>query len=133
MRCSPEKWTTQTLLRCFCHFVLLKLCRAKSAQPQAKKMLHNIYNAEHKADAVKFMNDFAELYEAKYPKSVTCLMKSKDSMLVFYDFPAEHWCHIRSTNPIESTFATVRLRTAKTKGCGTAQATLTPDLRHWHN
>lgn len=112
--------------RCWVHKtanVLDKL--PKNAQPQAKKMLHNIYNSEHKADAVKFMDDFAELYEAKYPKAVTSLMKNKDSMLVFYDFPAEHWCHIRSTNPIESTFATVRLRTAKTKGCGTALATLT--------
>lgn len=121
-----EAFSTTKQQRCWVHKtanVLDKL--PKSTQPQAKTLLHNIYNAEHKADAVKFMNDFADLYEAKYPKAVTCLMKNKDSMLVFYDFPAEHWCHIRSTNPIESTFATVRLRTAKTKGCGTAQATLT--------
>ena len=97
----------------------------KKTQPQAKNMLHNIYNAENKADANKFMDEFAEVFDAKYPKAVTCLMKNRDSMLSFYDFPAEHWCHIRTTNPIESTFATVRLRTEKTKGCGTAKATLT--------
>lgn len=121
-----EVYSTTKQQRCWVHKtanVLDKL--PKSVQPQAKKMLHNIYNSEHKADATKFMDDFADIFDAKYPKAVTCLMKNKDSMLAFYDFPAEHWCHIRSTNPIESTFATVRLRTAKTKGCGTALATLT--------
>jgi transposase-like protein len=97
----------------------------KCARPRAKKMPRNIYNAEHKANEVKFIDDLAELYNAKYPKAVTCVMKNKNSMVIFDDFPAEHWCHTRSTNPIESTYATVRRRTAKTKGCETAQATLT--------
>jgi len=121
-----EVYSTTKQQRCWVHKtanVLDKL--PKSTQVQAKKMLHNIYNSEHKIDAIKFMDEFAELFNAKYPKAVTCLMKNKESMLAFYDFPAEHWGHIRSTNPIESTFATVRLRTAKTKGCGTALATLT--------
>lgn len=121
-----EVYSTTKHQRCWVHKtanVLDKL--PKSTQPQAKKMLHNIYNSEHKADAIKFMDDFAAVYDAKYPKAVTSLRKHADSMLAFYDFPAEHWCHIRSSNPIESTFATVRLRTAKTKGCGTALATLT--------
>ena len=121
-----EVYSSTKHQRCWVHKtanVLDKL--PKSLQPQAKKLIHNMYNAEHKTDAVKFMDDFAELFEAKYPKALTCLMKDKEEMLTFYDFPAEHCCHIRSTNPIESTFATVRLRTAKTKGCGTALATLT--------
>jgi putative transposase len=63
-------------------------------------------------------------YRAKHPKAVECLEKDRDELLAFYDFPAEHWSHIRTTNPIESMFATVRLRTGKTKGCGTRQATL---------
>ena len=63
-------------------------------------------------------------YEAKHPGAVECLKKDREELLAFYDFPAEHWAHIRTTNPIESTFATVRLRTDKTKGCGTRDATL---------
>mgnify|MGYP003377614023 CR=1 FL=1 len=121
-----EVYSTTKHQRCWVHKtanVLDKL--PKNSQPQAKKMLHNIYNAENKANANKLLDEFAKVFDAKYPKAVTCLLKNRDSMLAFYDFPAEHWCHIRSTNPIESTFATVRLRTAKTKGCGTALATLT--------
>lgn len=59
-----------------------------------------------------------EMYQAKYPKAVECLVKDREVLLTFYDFPAEHWVHLRTTNPIESSFATVRLRTHKTKGCG---------------
>jgi putative transposase len=65
------------------------------------------------------------MYQAKYPKAAECLAKDREVLLTFYDFPAEHWMHIRTTNPIESTFATVRLRTARTKGCGSRMATLT--------
>ena len=121
-----EVYPTTRQQRCWVHKtanVLDKL--PKSVQPQAKKMLHDIYNAENKGNANKVIDDFAKVFDAKYPKAVTCLMKNRDAMLTFYDFPAEHWGHIRSTNPIESTFATVRLRTEKTKGCGTAKATLT--------
>jgi transposase-like protein len=68
---------------------------------------------------------FLRTYEAKYPKAVECLKKDRDVLLAFYDFPAEHWIHLRTTNPIESTFATVRLRTKRTKGSGSRIACLT--------
>lgn len=68
--------------------------------------------------------EFVTRYEAKYPKAVTCLTKDEETLLTFYDFPVEHWSHIRTTNPIESTFATVRHRTRQTKGCGSRKATL---------
>ena len=71
------------------------------------------------------MNNFIEIYQAKYPKACECLLKDKEELFTFYDFPAEHWQHIRTTNPIESTFATVRHRTRQTKGCGSRLATLT--------
>jgi transposase-like protein len=73
--------------------------------------------AETKADAQTAFERFIKTYDAKYPKAVECLSKDRDALLAFYDFPAEHWVHIRTTNPIESTFATVRLRTDKTRGC----------------
>lgn len=111
--------------RCWVHKtanVLDKL--PKSLQKQAKRMLHEIYLAPTKKEAEKAFETFIGLYEAKYPKAVQCLLKSKKETMAFYDFPAEHWRHIRSSNPIESTFATVRLRTKKTKGCGSRNATL---------
>jgi len=89
----------------------------KSQQPKAKSALHEIYMAETKADAQTAFERFIKTYDAKYPKAVECLSKDRDALLAFYDFPAEHWVHIRTTNPIESTFATVRLRTDKTRGC----------------
>ena len=67
---------------------------------------------------------FVTTYEAKYPKAAGCLVKDRDELLAFYDFPAQHWKHLRTTNPIESTFATVRLRTKRTKGCGSRSACL---------
>jgi putative transposase len=97
----------------------------KGKQPQAKSMLHDIWMAEKKAEDVKAFDLFVETYQAKYPKATECLAKDRDVLLTFYDFPAEHWAHIRTTNPIESTFATVRLRSAKTKGCGSRIACLT--------
>jgi putative transposase len=89
----------------------------KSLQGKAKGHLQDIWMAETRADAEAAFNFFIEAYGAKYDKATDCLIKDRDRLLTFYDFPAEHWKHIRSTNPIESTFATVRLRTTKTKGC----------------
>ena len=80
--------------------------------------------AESREAAEKAMALFEEKYSAKYPRAVTCLTKDREALLAFYDFPAEHWIHIRTTNPIESTFATVRLRTAKTRGCGSRTSIL---------
>jgi transposase-like protein len=97
----------------------------KGKQPRAKSMLHDIWMAETKAEAVKAFDLFVETFRAKYPKAADCLAKDREVLLTFYDFPAEHWIHIRTTNPIESTFATVRLRSAKTKGCGSRIACLT--------
>ncbi len=73
--------------------------------------------AESRAKAEQAFDRFLTTYEAKYAKAAECLVKDRQSLLTFYDFPAEHWPHLRTTNPIESTFATVRLRTAKTRGC----------------
>jgi transposase-like protein len=112
--------------RCWVHKtanVLDKL--PKSFQPEAKGMIHEIYLSPDKEAALKAFDDFAELFEAKYPKATHCLLKDKDQMLRFYDFPAEHWRHIRSTNVIESTFSTVRLRTYKTRGCLSRKTALT--------
>ena len=89
----------------------------KSLREKAKADLQDIWMAETKQDAEKAFDFFLEAYGAKYDKAVACLAKDRDVLLAFYDFPAEHWKHIRTTNPIESTFATVRLRTTKTKGC----------------
>jgi putative transposase len=89
----------------------------KSQQPQAKTAMQEIYNAPTKAKANVAFERFIKSYSAKYPKAVECLSKDRERLLAFYDFPAEHWVHIRTTNPIESTFATVRLRTDKTRGC----------------
>ena len=73
--------------------------------------------AQTRVDANRAFDDFIQIYRDKYPKAVECLEKDRETLLTFYDFPATHWQHIRTTNPIESTFATVRLRTAKTRGC----------------
>ena len=89
----------------------------KSLQSKAKSQLHQIWQAADKNEAQRHFNDFVKTYEAKYPKAAQCLEKDRDALLTFYDFPAEHWRHIRTTNPIESTFATVRLRTNKVRGC----------------
>jgi transposase-like protein len=112
--------------RCWVHKtanVLDKL--PKSVQFSAKKLIHQMYLSPTKQDALHSYDDFMALYQAKHPKACECLKKDKEVLFTFYDFPAEHWSHIRSTNPIESTFATVRLRTRSTKGCGSRLATLT--------
>ena len=121
-----QVWPTTQEQRCWVHKsanVLDKL--PKGVQPKAKAALHEIYEAETKAEAEKAFDLFEKTYEAKYPKAVECLVKDRGLLLTFYDFPAEHWRHIRTTNPIESTFATVRLRTVKTKGSGSRIACLT--------
>ena len=97
----------------------------KSVQSHAKGMLHEMYMAPTKESALKAFDSFVTLYEGKYPKACECLRKDKEVLFSFYDFPAAHWQHIRTTNPIESTFATVRHRTRQTKGCGSRLATLT--------
>lgn len=122
----PQVFPTTREQRCWVHKtanVLDKL--PKRLQPAAKEQLHQIWMAEKKVDAQRAFDTFLETYRAKYPKAVECLQKDRDVLLTFYDFPAEHWMHLRTTNPIESTFATVRLRHRKTKGNGTRKACLT--------
>lgn len=97
----------------------------KSLQGKAKGMIHDIYESDCREKAEKAFNYFIEEFELKYPKAVKSLTDHRESLLNFYGFPAEHWASIRSTNVIESTFATVRHRTKKTKGCGSRSATLT--------
>lgn len=97
----------------------------KNIQARAKDNLHQIWKSATKVDAEKAFDHFVESYEAKYPKATECLAKDRDVLLTFYDFPAEHWVHLRTTNPIESTFATVWRRTAKTRGMLTRDTMLT--------
>src|SRR6516162_8783917 len=112
--------------RCWVHKTANVLDRLpKGQQPKAKAMLHDIWQAGTKAEAEKAFDLFVATWEAKYAKATDCLAKDREELLVFYDFPALHWVHLRTTNPIESTFATVRLRTAKTKGSGSRSACLT--------
>ena len=125
--------------RCWVHKtanVLDKL--PKSMQGKAKQALHDIYLAASRADAEEAFHSFEALYGKKFPRAVGCLRKDRQELLTFYDFPAEHWVHLRTTNPIESTFATVRLRQRRTKGCGSREASLTMVFmlarqaeRHW--
>ncbi len=94
----------------------------KSAHPGAKAALAEIYNAENKNHALKAAKAFKDLYGAKWPKATAKITEHLDVLLAFYDYPAEHWIHLRTTNPIESTFATVRLRQRVTKGPGSRAA-----------
>jgi len=111
--------------RCWVHKTLNVLDKLpRSQQPSAKSMLHEVWMSATKEDATKAFEKFVATYQAKYPKAVECLQKDREELLAFYDFPAEHWQHLRTTNPIESTFATVRLRTYKTKGAGSRAACL---------
>ena len=121
-----EIYPTTAHQRCWVHRTANVLdILPKSLQPQAKSMIHDIYQAESRAEADKAFKRFEETFEAKYPKAVAKLIDTREKTMAFYDFPAEHWSHIRSTNPIESMFSTVRLRTRKTKGCGSVTATIT--------
>lgn len=111
--------------RCWVHKtrnILNKL--PKSVQENAKSMIHEIWMSGRRDDAFKAFDLFVQTYQAKYPGAVECLLKDRDELMAFYDFPAEHWQHIRTTNPIESTFATVQLRTYRTKGPGSRGAGL---------
>lgn len=111
--------------RCWVHKtanVLDKL--PKSVQPDAKNHLHQMYLSPTRKLALEAYDRFQRLYQAKHPKACECLKQDKEQLFRFYDFPAEHWGHLRTTNPIESTFAQVRHRTRQTKGCGSVNATL---------
>jgi transposase-like protein len=112
--------------RCWVHKMANVLDKMpKSVQGKAKAMLHEMWQAPTKEKALAAYEHFLSSWEEKYPKAVECLRQDKEELFAFYEFPAAHWVHIRTTNPIESTYATVRLRTKKTKGCGSRMATLT--------
>jgi putative transposase len=113
-----EVWPQTRGQRCWVHKtanVLNKL--PNSQQPKAKRALQEIWMAETKKDALAAFDAFVETWGVKYDKAVECLIKDRDALLAFYDFPAEHWKHLRTTNVIESSFATVRHRTVRSKGC----------------
>ena len=134
-----EVWPQSRGQRCWVHKtanVLNKL--PKSQQSKAKRALQEIWMAETKKEACAALDVFVETWGVKYDKAVECLVKDRDALLAFYDFPAEHWKHVRTANPIESTFATVRLRTDKTKGCLSRETALAMVFkltrsaeRHW--
>ena len=111
--------------RCWVHKTMNVLDKLpKGQQPAAKSMLHEIWMSATRDDAVKAFERFIATYGVKWPRSADCLEKDRAELLAFYDFPAEHWQHLRTSNPIESTFATVRLRTYRTKGPGSREAGL---------
>jgi len=121
----PEVWPKTREQRCWVHKtanVLNKL--PEKLQSRAKRALQNIWMAETKQAAEAALDTFVEIYGVKYEKAVECLIKDRDGLLAFYDFPAAQWIHLRTTNPIESTFATVRLRTVKSRGCGSRTSIL---------
>jgi putative transposase len=134
-----EVWPNTRQQRCWVHKtanVLNKL--PASLQGKAKQDLHAIYEAANRKAAEQALDRFVAKYGAKYDKAVACLAKDRESLLAFYTCPAEHWKHVRTSNPIESTFATVRLRTEKTKGCLSRQTALAMVFklaksaeRHW--
>lgn len=104
--------------RCWMHKTMNVLnCLPKSGQAKAKQALHDIWQAETKEDADKAFDLFLKTYEPKYPKATLCLQKDREELMAFYDFPAQHWQSIRTCNPIESTFGTIRHRTKRSKGC----------------
>jgi transposase-like protein len=113
-----EVWPKTREQRCWVHKTANVLNRLpKSQHAKAKRALQAIWMAETKTDADAAFDAFIESYEVKYDKAAECLRKDREALLAFYDFPAEHWKHLRTTNPIESTFATVRHRTIRSKGC----------------
>jgi len=112
--------------RCWVHKtanVLNKL--PKSVQPRAKEAIHEIWMSETRENASQSFDNFLEKYGSKYEAACDCLRKDRDVLLTFYNYPADHWKHLRTTNPIESTFATIRLRHRRTKGSGTRKTSLT--------
>lgn len=121
----PKVWPSTKVQRCWVHKtanILNKL--PKKLQPTAKDALHQIWMADTRKAANDAFDQFITTYEAKYPKATACLSKDREELTSFFDYPAEHWMHLRTTNPIESTFATVRLRTKRTKGSGSRKACL---------
>ncbi len=120
-----EEYPGTSEQRCWVHKTANILDKMpKRIQPDAKKLIHEMYLAATRADAMLAYAEFKTSYSVKYPKAVECLSKDEDVLFSFFDFPAEHWGHLRTTNPIESTFATIRHRTRQTKGCGSRRATL---------
>jgi putative transposase len=116
--------------RCWVHKTVNVLNQLpKGVQAKAKQHLHAIWMAETREAAEAAFDHFVDAYGAKYDKAVACLVKDRQTLLAFYDFPAEHWKHVRTTNPVESTFATVRLRTTKTRGCLSRRTALTMVFR----
>ena len=121
----PKVFPTTKAQRCWVHKIANVLDKLpKRVQPRAKTLLHDICMADTEENARRAFAHFCESYRDKYEKAVETLEKDRDELMDFYRFPAAHWKHIRSTNVIESVFATVRLRTYKTKGMGTHSATL---------
>jgi transposase-like protein len=120
-----QVWPNTRQQRCWFHKMgnVLNVL-PKAWHGKAKQDLHAIYEAENRQEAEAAFDRFVVKYGAKYDKAAACLTKDREALLAFYDFPAEHWKHIRTSNPIESTFATVRLRTDKTKGCLSRQTAL---------
>jgi transposase-like protein len=117
-KAAKKVWPSVKQQRCWVHKTANVLnYLPKSVQNKAKADLHAIYEAASRAAAEAAFDRFLAKYQAKYDKAAGCLAKDREALLAFYDFPAEHWKHVRSTNPVESPFATVRLRTDKTKGC----------------
>lgn len=135
----PKVYPKTRQQRCWVHKMVNVLDKMhKKEQPSAKGLLQEIWMAPTRVAANKAFDHFLSVYAAKYPKAVECLKKDREELMNFYDFPAEHWIHLRTTNPIESTFATVRLRTTSTKGSGSRIACLTMVFklaqaaeRHW--
>ena len=113
-----EVWPKTRGQRCWVHKIANVLNKLpKSQQPKAKRALQEIWMAEIRTDALVAFDAFVETWGVKYDKAVECLIRDRDALLAFYDFPAEHWKHLRTTNVIESSFATVRHRTVRSKGC----------------
>jgi transposase-like protein len=111
--------------RCWVHKIANVLDKLpKRVQPRAKDMLHESMYAPDRSSARQDIERFCQEFQAKYPKAAECLLKDQNELLTFFDFPAEHWIHLRTTNPIESTFATVKARTKRTKGAGSRKAAL---------
>jgi len=120
-----QVWPSCAPQRCWVHKMANVLDKLpKKLQPEAKERLHAIWQAATRKDADAAFDQFVTLYQAKYDKATNCLKKDRTVLLAFYDFPAEHWIHLRTTNPIESSFATIRHRARQTKGCGSRAATL---------
>jgi len=120
-----EVFPTTRTQRCWVHKTVNVLDKLpKALHGQVKSALHEIWQADSRAHAEKAFDRFIATYKDKYPKAVHCLVKDREELLAFYDFPAAHWQHLRTTNPIESTFATIRLRTVKTRNCLSAKSGL---------